>query len=312
MRSREYAPELHGLLLVDKPEGLTSAAVVARVKRVLAQRKVGHLGTLDPFATGLLPVCIGEGTKIAPFLADDVKRYVGDIVLGRATDTLDRTGTVVEERPVPNRSTARLAEALARFRGDILQTPPMYSALKRDGVPLYRLARAGQSIERDPRPVRISSFDAAWVARDRLRFAVTCSRGTYVRVLACDLGAALGTCAHLDVLRRTACGAFELGGALRLDDLERAAAESRLPLLTPSAALAELRAVVVDEPTGASLRRGQQWALARLGPPNACGETVRVADGSGGLIAIATAKSGGPWELARVFAAEFVAPENAR
>src|SRR5688572_18068726 len=132
MRSREYAPELHGLLLVDKPEGLTSAAVVARVKRVLAQRKVGHLGTLDPFATGLLPVCIGDGTKIAPFLADDVKRYVGDIVLGTATDTLDRTGTVVEERPVPDWSTGRLAEALARFRGDILQTPPMYSALKRD------------------------------------------------------------------------------------------------------------------------------------------------------------------------------------
>src|SRR6185436_8971594 len=124
----EPTRELHGLLLVDKPEGLTSAAVVARVKRTLRQRKVGHLGTLDPFATGLLPVCIGEGTKIAPFLAEDEKRYVGEIVLGVTTDTLDRTGTVQERRPVPALSHADLAAAVAALRGDILQTPPMYSA----------------------------------------------------------------------------------------------------------------------------------------------------------------------------------------
>jgi len=189
----ERGRELHGLLLVDKPEGLTSAGVVARVKRMLGQRKVGHLGTLDPFATGLLPICIGEGTKIAPFLADDEKRYVGEIVLGITTDTLDRTGTVVEAQVVPPFSSATLAAALSGLRGDILQTPPMYSALKRDGVPLYRLARAGQTIERMPRPVRIARFDVARTAPDRLRFAVTCSRGTYVRVLAHDLGRALGT-----------------------------------------------------------------------------------------------------------------------
>lgn len=311
MGSRKFAPELHGLLLVDKPEGLTSAAVVARVKRALGQRKVGHLGTLDPFATGLLPVCIGEGTKIAPFLADDVKRYVGDIVLGTATDTLDRTGAVVEEAPVPPWSTERLAEALARFRGDVLQTPPMYSALKRDGVPLYRLARAGQSVEREPRPVRISVFDAAWVATDRLRFAVTCSRGTYVRVLADDLGRALGTRAHLASLRRTVCGAFAVSSAVRLDDVEAVAAEGRLPLLSPSAALGELRAVTVDERTSLSIRRGQQWALDRLGPPKASSETVRVADDDGGLIAIATSTAGGTWQLARVFAAEAAEPEHA-
>ncbi len=310
MSGRNLPPELHGLLLVDKPEGLTSAAVVARVKRALGQRKVGHLGTLDPFATGLLPVCIGEGTKIAPFLADDVKSYVGDIVLGVATDTLDRTGTIVEEARVPPWSTERLAEALARFRGDVLQTPPMYSALKRGGVPLYRLARAGQSIEREPRPVRIAVFDAAWVGADRLRFAVTCSRGTYVRVLAEDLGRALGTCAHLASLRRTVCGAFTVSAAVRLDDLEAALAEDRLPLLSPSLALGALRAVTVDERTSVSIRRGQQWALERLGPPKASSETVRVADPGGGLIAIVTATEGGTWQLARVFAADDPQPQH--
>ncbi len=298
----ERARELHGLLLVDKPEGLTSAAVVARVKRMLRQRKVGHLGTLDPFATGLLPICIGEGTKIAPFLADDEKRYVGDILLGTATDTLDRTGTVVEEQPVPPFSAAVLAKALDGLRGDILQTPPMYSALKREGVPLYRLARAGQTVERKPRPVRISRFDVAQTAPNRLRFAVTCSRGTYVRVLAHDLGRALGTAAHLETLRRSACGPFEVTEAVRLDDLERVAAEGRLPLLSPSAALAGLRAVVVDEPTIGSIRRGQQRALAVLGRPRSLGEIVRVADREGELVAIAAATADGDsWLLARVW-----------
>jgi tRNA pseudouridine55 synthase len=299
----ERARELHGLLLVDKPEGLTSAAVVGRVKRILGQRKVGHLGTLDPFATGLLPICLGEGTKIAPFLADDEKRYVGEIVLGVATDTLDRTGAIVEERAVPRFSTAVLARALAGFRGDILQTPPMYSALKRDGVPLYRLARAGRSIERTPRPVRITRLDVARVAADRLCFAVTCSRGTYVRVLADDLGHALGTVAHLATLRRTACGPFEVTVAVRLDALETAAVAGRLPLLTPSAALAGLRAVVADDRTIGSIRRGQQRALATLGRPRTAGEIVRVASRGGDLVAVATATPDGEaWQLARVWA----------
>jgi len=301
MTMPEHGRELHGLLLVDKPEGLTSAAVVAMVKRILRQRKVGHLGTLDPFATGLLPVCIGEGTKIAPFLADDVKRYVGEIALGVTTDTLDRTGTVVEQHPVPALSTERVAAAVAALRGDIFQTPPMYSALKRGGVPLYRLARAGQTIERAPRPVRIVTFDVAMTAPDRLTFAVTCSRGTYVRVLAQDLGRALDTGAHLATLRRTACGPFDIRDAVRLDDLERAAMEQRLPLLTPSTALGALRAVEVDGRTITSIRRGQQRALGALGLPRGAGEVVRVASRDGQLVAIAAATpDGAGWQLARV------------
>lgn len=297
----EPALELHGLLLVDKPEGLTSAAVVAVVKRTLRQRKVGHLGTLDPFATGLLPICIGEGTKIATFLADDEKQYVGEIALGTATDTLDRTGAVIDERPVPRLVPGAIAEAVAGLRGDILQTPPMYSALKRDGVPLYRLARAGQTVARAPRPVRIAAFDVAVIAADRIVFAVTCSRGTYVRVLAHDLGLALGTVAHLAALRRTMCGPFRVGDAVRLDDLARAAAEGRLPLVTPSAALGTLRAVEVDLGTIASIRRGQQRALGALGRPHAAGEVVRLASAKGELVAIATATSDGAgWQLTRV------------
>jgi tRNA pseudouridine55 synthase len=294
--------ELHGLLLVDKPEGLTSAAVVARVKRVLRQRKVGHLGTLDPFATGLLPVCIGDGTKIAPFLADDEKRYVGEIQLGVTTDTLDRTGNVVETHPVGNVTSSTMAAVVAALRGDIMQTPPMYSALKRNGVPLYRLARAGQTVERAARPVRITQFDVAYVAADRLRFALTCSRGTYVRVLAHDLGAALRTGAHLTSLRRTACGPFDVRAAVTLDDLEAAAMDGRLPLLAPSAALAGLRAVVADERTIGSIRRGQQRALGALGRPRMGGEMVRVASVAGELVAIAAATSdGSSWQLARVW-----------
>ena len=301
MTVAETVPELHGLLLVDKPEGLTSAAVVAIVKRTLRQRKVGHVGTLDPFATGLLPICIGEGTKIVGYLTDDEKSYIGEIALGAATDTLDRTGTIVQRAAVPVLSVTSLASAVAGFCGDIMQTPPMYSALKRDGVPLYRLARAGQTIDRAARPVRIARFDVAIVAPDRLAFAVTCSRGTYVRVLAQDLGRALGTVAHLATLRRTSCGPFDVRGAVRLDDLGTLAAEGRLTVMSPSAALGDRRAVEVDRGVVVSIRRGQQRALGVLGAPRAAGEIVRVASSDGDLVAIATATAdGSKWQLARV------------
>lgn len=297
------AAPLHGILLVDKPAGLTSAAVVARAKRVLGQRKAGHLGTLDPFATGLLPVCLGEGTKIAQFLVADEKRYVGEIVLGVTTDTLDATGAVVATHPVPPLASRVLAGAVAALCGDILQTPPMYSALKRGGVPLYRLARAGQEVERAPRAVHIARFDVALTAPDRLTFAVTCSKGTYVRSLAHDLGAALGTGAHLAVLRRTGFGAFGLGAAVPLDRLAAAAAAGTLPLLTPSSALAGYRAVVADGTTIAAIRHGQQHALRALGAPRTASEVVRIESPSGDLIAVAAAGlDAARWRLARVIA----------
>jgi tRNA pseudouridine55 synthase len=290
---------IDGILLVDKPAGMTSAAVVAHVKRALRAAKVGHLGTLDPFATGLLPICLGEGTKLAPFIPDATKRYVGEIVLGVETDTLDGTGAVVATHPVGALSTAALAGARDALRGDIEQVPPMYSAVKRAGVPLYKIARQGGEVERAPRPVRISRFDLARTAADRLAFAVTCSRGTYVRVLAQDLGRALGTGAHLATLRRTASGAFDLGTAVSLAEVEKGTAET-LPILTPSVALAEIRAVVIDEPLIVAIRRGQQRALGALGPPRAPQEVVRLESADGRLVAVAEAAPGPSWRLARV------------
>ncbi|TMA82770.1 MAG: tRNA pseudouridine(55) synthase TruB [Deltaproteobacteria bacterium] len=289
-----------GILLVDKPDGLTSAAVVARVKRTLRQ-KVGHLGTLDPFATGLLPICVGEGTKLAQFLAGDSKRYVGEIVLGATTDTLDRTGAIVERRAVPSIAPATLAAAVAPLRGAIMQTPPMYSALKREGVPLYRLARAGHDVERAARPVHVAAFDVAFLAPDRLAFAVECSKGTYVRVLAHDLGAALGTGAHLATLRRTAFGPFSLADAVPLHDVEERATRGTLPLLTPSAAMTGFRAIVADAPLIAAIRDGRQQALRALGAPHAADEVVRIESADGVLIAVAAAVDDG-WRLARVMA----------
>jgi tRNA pseudouridine55 synthase len=288
-----------GILLVDKPAGLTSAAVVARVKRALGQPKVGHLGTLDPFATGLLPICVGEGTKLAQFLAADAKRYVGEIVLGVTTDTLDRTGTVLDRRPVERLAPARLARAVATLRGPLLQVPPMYSAVKREGVPLYRLARAGQEVDRAPRPVHVSRFDVAIVGTDRLAFAVDCSKGTYLRVLAQDLGAALGTGAHLASLRRTGFGPFAIADAVSLDDVAERAAAGALPLLSPAAAMTGYRAIVADAALIAAIRHGRQYALRALGAPRATAEVVRIQSADGELVAVAEAADA-RWRLARV------------
>jgi tRNA pseudouridine55 synthase len=292
---------MDGVLLVDKPEGLTSAAVVARVKRMLGQAKVGHLGTLDPFATGLLPICLGEGTKLAQFLAADAKRYVGAITLGATTDTLDRTGTILERRPVPRLEPRAVAQAAAGLRGAVMQTPPMYSALKRDGVPLYRLARAGREVVRAPRPVHVAALDVAIVAFDRLAFAVECSKGTYVRSLAHDLGAALGTGAHLSALRRTGFGPFTVADAVPLHALEEAAREGRLSLLSPSSAMAAYRAVVADAALISAIRHGRQRALRALGAPRGRAEVVRIESAEGALVAVAEADGDG-WRLARVLA----------
>jgi tRNA pseudouridine55 synthase len=298
-RSADRAAALHGILLVDKPEGLSSAQVVARVKRIVGAAKVGHLGTLDPFATGLLPICLGEGTKLARFLASDDKRYTGEIVLGSETDTLDRTGTVVATAAVPALTPRPLADALTALRATTTQTPPMYSAIKRAGVPLYRLARAGQQVERATRAMRLVAFDAAIVGCDRLAFAVHCSKGTYVRVLASDLGRALGTVAHLASLRRTGFGPFDVSAALTLDAL----AAGACAVIAPSAALAAYRAVVADDHTVAALRQGRQHALASLGEPRSTSEVVRIESSSGDLVAVAEAADAPPhWRLARVLA----------
>src|SRR5215813_8727535 len=190
-----------GLLLVDKPAGPSSAHVVSRVKKVLGAKKVGHLGTLDPFASGLLLLGINEGTKIADIFLRTFKSYHGVMVLGVETDSQDATGNILTVRPAPAVGDNELMALENKFTGDLQQVPPMFSALKKDGVRLYRLARQGKEVPREPRPIRIDALRIDQINEWELKFEVTCSRGTYVRTLAADMGSRLGCGAYLKTLR---------------------------------------------------------------------------------------------------------------
>jgi len=290
-----------GVLLVDKPEGMTSAGVIRALKPRLGRIKVGHLGTLDPFASGLLPLCLGEATKVARYLLVEHKAYEGTIRLGTATDTLDRTGTPIDTAPVPALAQAALDAVAARFTGRQQQVPPMYSALKRDGVPLYELARRGLEVERAPREVTIESLELVLRAADRIDFRVACSKGTYVRVLAADVGRALETRAHLERLRRTRVGAFRVEDATAVDALLALAPAAALPVLAVREALAGYPAVAAPPDALERLRRGQQAPLARLPAPRAAGETALLLDPAGDVAAIIEAAGARPaWRLVRL------------
>jgi tRNA pseudouridine55 synthase len=227
---------MDGALLLDKPVGPTSNAVLQRAKRLMGAKKAGHAGTLDPLASGLLVVLFGEATKFAGPLLDDDKEYRALIRLGARTATGDAEGPVVERRPVVTTEDA-VRKALEGFRGEIQQVPPMYSALKSEGKPLYELARKGESVERRPRRVRIERIEAVRVELPEVEIDVCCSKGTYVRTLAEDIGSALGTVAHLGALRRTASGAFKVDAACTLEALEAAAPAARAGRLVSLAGL---------------------------------------------------------------------------
>ena len=214
------APELEGVLLVDKPSGMTSHDVVDRVRRALRMKRIGHAGTLDPMATGLLIILVGKATKLSQYLMSLDKEYVGTIKLGETTDTQDADGDVVATRPVPELTEAQLREAMQGFVGDQYQTPPMFSAKKLAGVPLYKLARKGREVEREPRFIRVSAFELTRFARPEFDVLLRCSKGTYVRTIAHDLGEKLGCGAHLSALRRTATDRFNISQAVSLADLE--------------------------------------------------------------------------------------------
>lgn len=286
---------MNGILLIDKPEGITSAEVVRRVKRRV-RVKVGHLGTLDPFATGLLPLCLGEATKIAQFLNTADKRYEGVIQLGWSTDTGDRTGRPVAHAESPDLTAADLDALAQRFIGDLQQTPPMYSALKRDGVPLYRLARQGIEVERMPRPVRIDRLVLEGLAGARLGFALACSKGTYIRVLAEDIGNALGTAAHLDGLRRTGFGSFDIAAAVRLAAWD-ADADSAAGLVALPETLAHLPSFRIDDQAAAAVRQGKTWVLRTLPAPP--GDTAVLVGPDADVVAVVTRDQTG-WAYARV------------
>jgi tRNA pseudouridine55 synthase len=212
--------ELEGVLLVDKPKGLTSHDVVYRLRRKLSMKKIGHAGTLDPMATGLLIMLIGKATRISQYLMSVDKAYEGEATLGVITDSQDAEGETMETRPVPPLTEAAVREAMKGFLGDQYQTPPMHSAIKIDGVPLYKLARKGEEVEREPRFIRVMAFDLLGFALPKLTFRLLCTKGTYVRTIAHDLGQKLGCGAHLSALRRTGSGQFNIGQCLTLDALE--------------------------------------------------------------------------------------------
>lgn len=253
-----------GVLLLDKPVGLSSNAALQRARRLFDAAKAGHAGTLDPLASGLLPVSFGEATKFSQVLLDASKRYRATVRFGEATSTGDREGEVIDRAPVTF-DRAALESALARLVGPLSQVPPRYAALKLAGRPYYAYARAGVEIERTPREVEIRAMTLIdWSPPDAV-VDIACSKGTYVRVLAEDLGVALGSRAHLAALRRTASGSFEIGDAIALDALEQLDPAQRVARLLPvDAGLASLPALTVDQPTAAALVHGQcpPWPAA--------------------------------------------------
>lgn len=256
------APIPDGVLLVDKPGGHTSFGVVKKIKPWVAPLKVGHTGTLDPMATGLLPLCLGEATKLIQFLSTRPKRYLARVSLGTSTDTYDRDGRETRRSPVPGLDDATVLECLRAFTGEIQQVPPMYSALRHRGKRMYELARKGIEVERQPRTVSISRLDLTGRGRDWLELDVTCSAGTYIRSLAADIAAELKTVGHLAALTRKETDGWKLEAAHRLEDLH----QDRLPkLIIPlESVLERFERVDVDEQIGLRLQQGQQLTPQEL------------------------------------------------
>lgn len=212
--------DVTGVLLVDKGQDMTSHDVVAVARRTLGMKKIGHCGTLDPMATGLLILVIGKATKIQDLLMAEDKEYVGSMTLGATTNTQDAEGEILEEKPVPELSDDEIKSVFEEYKGDFYQTPPMVSAIKKDGVPLYKLARQGKVVEREPRFVHISGYRIDGIELPRIDFTVKCSKGFYVRTYAHDIGEKFGCGAHLSALRRTQSGKFNLERSVTFDELK--------------------------------------------------------------------------------------------
>ena len=260
--SRAERRTVDGVLLLDKPSGITSNTALQKVRRLFGAEKAGHTGTLDPMATGLLPVCLGEATKFSHLLLEADKTYAATILLGVTTRTGDLEGEVTARFKVKAKR-AEIEQVLKDFAGEILQTPPMYSAIKRAGQPLYKLARAGGEVPRAPRRIFIRSLTLLGHEGDELKLSVSCSKGTYIRVLAEDIGRRLGCGGCLSALRREGVGSFQLSpGAVTLEQLGQMAPAERIALLLPEDALvSSLPRLDLDDAAGASrLRHGQSVA----------------------------------------------------
>lgn len=279
---------MNGVLNINKPAGMTSHDVVARIRRTTRVKRVGHAGTLDPDATGVLLVCVGPATRIAEYLADEGKAYRATLALGRTTTTEDAGGEVVAQVDASSVTEDALRAVLPRFRGDVSQIPPMVSAVHHEGRRLYELAREGLTVERQARTVRIDALDLIDFTPGREARAildVACGKGTYIRTLCADIGAALGVGGHMATLCRTRVGAFHVSDAAPLDTLTEANVAERL--VSPSAALASLPAQFVDEIQQNDVRHGR--ALPTVMPR---GVVVRVVDVSDNLLALARVEDG--------------------
>jgi tRNA pseudouridine55 synthase len=290
---------VNGILLLDKPNGLSSNAALQRVRRLLGAEKAGHVGSLDPLATGMLPICLGEATKVAGDITAARKRYQFTIGLGRRTATGDLEGEIVEARPVPALSTAQVQLALEHFRGSQQQVPPMFSALKQGGQPLYKLARAGLTVERSARSIEITDLALVQLRPGLLELTALCSKGTYIRVLAQDIAERLGTCGHVTALRRLYVEPFEHSPMQTLAQLEAFSGGGSLPVvMAADEALPGMPAVHLPAELAQRLAHGQSVAVAGGTTPG----KVRLYDPQGRFMGLGEADAQGQVRPRRLFA----------
>ena len=287
---------MNGILIIDKPKGLTSARVVSIVKKALDAKKVGHAGTLDPFAEGVLICCVNQATKLADFLLKGTKTYIAELKLGEETDTQDLTGSVVSSTQPENYPRETIDRVFKGFEGSIEQLPPVYSALKHKGTPLYKLAREGKPVQKPSRQVEIYSIAVLEIAMPLIRFEVSCSSGTYIRTLASDIGKMLGCGAHLNALKRTASSGFTLDQAVSLSAFQDTSSAGRLSekLISMADALPEMPASTADGQLAKKIRHGQMITIGDLSDGDTQngesvwiqGSNIKIVDQSGKLVAI--------------------------
>lgn len=297
---RKRGLDIHGVVLLDKPAGITSNRALQKVRGIFQARKGGHTGSLDPFATGMLPICLGEASKTAAFMLEAGKKYLATAKLGEATTTGDIEGELIQSCPVPDIDVEELAQALRKFVGDIEQVPPMYSALKHAGKPLYEYARAGIEIERPARPVTIHAIQLVKWQPPYLSFEVHCSKGTYIRTLAEDIAKELGSCAHLMQLRRLSVEPFEPYAMVSLEQLQDAKDHGGLEdfLLPVDVGLPDWPRVDLSVDQQAKFRHGNKFEFA--GPELSIGK-VRVYGSNDNLLGLAELSQAGILHPARVF-----------
>lgn len=296
---------MNGIIVIDKPEGLTSAQVVARVKKMSKAKKAGHTGTLDPFATGVLVCCINKATRLAQFLVYGQKRYKGVMRLGIRTETQDFTGRVVSREPDLTVTSDDVRQAFRGFVGVTYQNPPAYSALKHHGVPLYKLARQGTVVQKPARPISIYALEVVDISLPDVRFEVCCSGGTYVRTLCADIGEVLGCGAHLTELCRTETGGFSLEEALSLEALAAVAARGEISkhVIPMNVALRDMPCISGDDDFVQKIQLGRPVTEREVTPaPEGAWPWIKVTDHTGNLVAVIHSnKKNGVYPYACVF-----------